>query len=172
MPNEPPCLQRSSGANPSANYKLIHPPEFTHCRYLIWKRAIMFWRELYSYAPESHIANSIGLTATALLRKVMIMFIKETNGETEKRTLADLCRILDQHYEPTDKEIELNALDRWMEYRLPPRRFDTDVLVALRNAAPKTGPRTQQSGRRNYLSPRIARSTVQPSSEAHRTHGS
>ena len=95
--------------------KLIAPPEFTPAKYGTWKREISFRMELYAYIPEPAILANMGLTANTTLRRVMMQFMRET--PVESRTLRNLIRILDSQYQQSSREREMEALDRWMDFK-------------------------------------------------------
>ena len=117
---------RQVGSTPAyTNFKVTAPPVFSVEKYSVWRKELVFWRELYFYVPDLHLLSVLGLHADSILKSLLMKFHYSTRDDGHRRTLSNLLRLLDENYLITSKERELKQMDKLMDLR---RSADENVI--------------------------------------------
>ena len=109
------CCSHPPSAS-SAVLKLVPPPEFNPRKYNLWKKEMMFRRDLYAYVNDAQILSSVGLSANSTLKRILMQYTQMTRRDVSSRSFLGLIQVVDQHYQASAHEREMEVMDRFMEY--------------------------------------------------------
>ena len=118
---------RNAVAPSYTNFKVSPAPPFNGERYGVWRKELIFWRELYFYVPDLHLLSILGLHSDSSLKQLLIKFHHQTRESVKDRTLSNFVKMLDEYYLLTSQERELKQLDRLMELK----NFSSETTVAF-----------------------------------------
>ena len=121
------AANKTASAPSYTNFKVSPAPAFNCERYGVWRRELIFWRELYFYVPDLHLLSILGLHSDSTLKQLLIKFHHQTREVVKDRTLSNFVRMLDEYYLLTSQERELKQLDRLMELK----KFGSESFVAF-----------------------------------------
>ena len=104
----------------SGGFKVQPVPAMGTEKYSSWKREFAFWRELYSFLPDSYLLSVIGAGPTSPVKNMVVELFRDTKDDPQARTLKGLVKLLGKSYALTGREREMASMERLFEMKREP----------------------------------------------------
>ena len=84
-------------------------------KYSARRREFNFWRELYSFLPDSYLISVLGSGPSSLLKNMVMKLFRDTRDAPQERSLHGLIKLLDKSYELSGREREMASMENYLK---------------------------------------------------------